>query len=199
MFNSKPVVLTEAALEEGREALFQLERHLKQRSTSSQAQAMTEEEKETTINPSNSETASHITSPQNYSNRKMLDQVPRNARLHQRLESLGLTIEELDDRGLIDGGGSLPGSQYSSVRSRSRRGLELQPRSHRLQERGKEAVMKVLNGLFHMLRILTRKGLDLKKHCMKYSSDNETMSKKQFSSMIQDIGLPLSQREISDV
>ena len=188
-----PINLTDAALEEGREALFQLEQHLKGRSSIS-SQVMEEEKKSSSF-----DAASLITSPQNYNNRKMLDQVPRNARLHQRLESLGLTIEELDDRGLIDGGGSLPGSQYSSVRSRSRRSLELQPRSHRLQERGKEAVVKILNGLFHMLRILHRKGLDLKKHCMKYSSDNESMSKKQFFNMISDIGLPLSQREITDI
>jgi len=72
------------------------------------------------------------------SERRMLDQVPRDTRLHYRQGSpLGLTLEELDDRGLLDGGGSVP-NYYTSSRQRNRRPLEMKKRSSRLQERGKE-------------------------------------------------------------
>lgn len=143
--------------------------------------------------------------------RKMMDQIPRGTRLTQRLESLGLTVEELDDRGLIEGGaGSLSGSQYSSVRSRSRRSLELQSRSHRLQERGKEALSKVRNGLCHMLKVLARRGVDFERYCKKFCnptisnldrarSKNAPMTKKQFFVMLKSIGLPLSVRELHDI
>ena len=143
--------------------------------------------------------------------RKMMDQIPRGTRLTQRLESLGLTVEELDDRGLIEGGaGSLPGSQYSSVRSRSRRSLELQSRSHRLQERGKEALSKVRNGLCHMLKVLARRGVDFERYCKKFCipttanldrsrSKYAPMTKKQFFVMLKSIGLPLSVRELHDI
>jgi hypothetical protein len=133
--------ITEETLEEGRVALFQLERQLKERNTLNS-------------NDNFSESSSKHSSS-NYE-RRMLDQVPRVARLNQRLESLGLTVEvimlftipidfsfnclnfkQLDDRGLLDGGGSIP-SYYASMKQKGRRSLELQPRSHRLQERGKE-------------------------------------------------------------
>lgn len=72
------------------------------------------------------------------SERRLLDQVPRDARLHYRKGSpLGLTVEELDDRGLLDGGGSVP-SYYVSMKQRGRRPLEMKKRSSRLQDRGKE-------------------------------------------------------------
>jgi hypothetical protein len=90
--------------------------------------------------------------------RRLLDQTSRVTRLTNRLESLGLTVEviyvvelifgvfaaenvnydqELDDRGLLDGGGSVP-SYYTSMKNKGRRTLELQSRSNRLQGRGKE-------------------------------------------------------------
>jgi hypothetical protein len=146
--------------------------------------------------------------PSNMSNvnRKMLDQIPRGARLTQRLESLGLTVEELEDRGLLEGGGSLPSSQYSSTMSRSRRSLELQPRSHRLQERGKESLSKVLGGLGHMLRCLHRRGLDLAalgppatpRHYRKGGA-GQLMPSKQFVRLLRSLNLPLSQREVGEV
>ena len=48
---------------------------------------------------------------------------------------------------MIDGGGSLPGSQYSSSKQKSRRSLEFQSRSHRLMDRDKETLSKTLNTL----------------------------------------------------
>ena len=75
--------------------------------------------------------------PSLHSERRLLDQVPRDTRLHYRQGSpLGLTLEELDDRGLLDGGGSVP-NYYTSSRQRNRRPLEMKKRSSRLQERGK--------------------------------------------------------------
>jgi hypothetical protein len=77
----------------------------------------------------------------------MMQQGCLSPRLSNRQQSLGLTIEELDDRGLIDGGGSLPGSQYSNTKQKNRRSLEFQSRSHRLQGRNvnKESVTKSMN------------------------------------------------------
>jgi hypothetical protein len=97
--------------------------------------------------------------------RLVLDQIPREIRLNNRTKSLGLTIEELDDRGMIDGGGSLPGSQYSSSKQKNRRSLEFQSRSHRLLERDKETLTNTLNTLFHMLRVLAQRGLHLERYC----------------------------------
>jgi hypothetical protein len=63
-----------------------------------------------------------------------VDQIPRYARLTYRNDSpLGLTVEELDDRGLLDGG-SVP-SYYTSMKQKDRRSLEMRNRSSRLQER----------------------------------------------------------------
>ena len=50
-------------------------------------------------------------------------------------------LQELDDRGLLDGGGSLP-SYNTSLKNKNRRTLELQSRSNRLQGRGKEVKLK---------------------------------------------------------
>ena len=76
------------------------------------------------------------------SERKIMDQVPRNTRLDLRKGSpLGLTLEELDDRGLLDGGGSIP-SYYSSIKQKARRSQELRRRSSRLQDREKNVMKK---------------------------------------------------------
>jgi hypothetical protein len=232
--------VTEETLEEGRMALIELEKQLRLRDDSKEIfqKALVESKLESkpqqlkynsspvskpvgnennsthtnnevlTNNSSNNITGRN---QQVISSRKMMDQIPRGTRLTQRLESLGLTVEELDDRGLIEGGaGSLPGSQYSSVRSRSRRSLELQSRSHRLQERGKEALSKVRNGLCHMLKVLARRGVDFERYCKKFCipsssnldrsrSKNVPMTKKQFFVMLKSIGLPLSVRELHDI
>ena len=69
--------LTEETLEEGRVALHQLERQLSERNNSYND------------NSSASSSKHHSTT----SERKILDQIPRTARLNLRLESLGLTVE----------------------------------------------------------------------------------------------------------
>ena len=51
-----------------------------------------------------------------------------------------VVFQELDDRGLLDGGGSVP-SYVTSMRNKCRRSFELQSRSHRLQGRGKEVII----------------------------------------------------------
>jgi hypothetical protein len=112
-------------LEEGRVALHMLERQLKDRGPV-QVQDLGQNgsvgSKQQSLN----------------SERRLLDQVPRDARLNYRKGSpLGLTVEELDDRGLLDGGNSVP-SYYTSIKQRSRRPLEMKKRASRLQERGQE-------------------------------------------------------------
>ncbi len=69
--------LTEETLEEGRFALHQLEKQLNQRNIN--------------VNDNVSATSSKMQSTT--SERKILDQVPRNTRLNLRLESLGITVE----------------------------------------------------------------------------------------------------------
>ena len=70
--------------------------------------------------------------------RKRLDQHSRGARLSFRQGSpLGHTIEELDDRGMIDGGDTVP-SYEASFKQRSRRPLEMRRRSSRLKGRSGE-------------------------------------------------------------
>ena len=62
------------------------------------------------------------------SERRLLDQAPRDLRLNNRMGSpLGLTIEELDDRGLLEGG--MVPNYYASSRQRGRRPLEMKKRS----------------------------------------------------------------------
>jgi hypothetical protein len=72
------------------------------------------------------------------SERRLLDQAPRDLRLHNRLGSPIGNLSELDDRGLLEGGASVKNCYSSSSQRRNRRPLEMKKRSSRLLERGKE-------------------------------------------------------------
>lgn len=69
--------ITEETLEEGRSALYQLERQLKDRGVTSDNRSETSGSKQQS----------------SASERRLLDQLPRIIRLNNRLESLGLTVE----------------------------------------------------------------------------------------------------------
>jgi hypothetical protein len=69
--------ITEETLEEGRVALYLLERQLKSGNT----------------NAANDNNSHNSRLQSSSSDRRLLDQVPRIARLNQRLESLGHTVE----------------------------------------------------------------------------------------------------------
>lgn len=112
----------EDTIEEGRAALHLLEQQL--------------QEKNYYESNDNYSTSSRQTSRS--SERRLLDQAPRDLRLHNRLGSPIGNLEELDDRGLLDGGGSVPTYYSSSSQQRSRRPLEMKKRSSRLLERGRE-------------------------------------------------------------
>jgi hypothetical protein len=75
--------LTEETLEEGRVALYRLERQLKEH------HGRIDNNGDNRDNRSESSSQKHSVS----SDRRLLDQLPRAARLNQRLESLGLTVE----------------------------------------------------------------------------------------------------------
>jgi hypothetical protein len=125
MADEKIGEITDFTLEEGRMALDQLERHLQHKS-------LPDPESDRALDPGRQTSLSF--------ERRHLDQAPRGLRLNNRMGSpLGLTIEELDDRGLLEGG-ALP-SSYASNRQRGRRALEMKKRSSRLQERGKEVIV----------------------------------------------------------
>jgi Ca2+-binding EF-hand superfamily protein len=175
--------ITEETLEEGRVALFQLERQLKDRGIVG--------------TDARSETSSKQHSAA--SERRLLDQLPRVTRLNNRLESLGLTVEELDDRGLLDGGGSVP-SYYTSLKQKNRRVLELQPRSHRLLERGKEVLSKLLNAVFHMIRILNKRGLNIEEYFRSMDIHKTGfISKKQMVFILKQLGLPFTIKDLQDI
>lgn len=53
------------------------------------------------------------------------------------ISSIIFLVQELDDRGLLDGGGVVP-SYYTSLKQKQRRSLELQRRSSRMKSRGNE-------------------------------------------------------------
>ena len=111
-------------VEEGRIALYQLEKHLK--------------DSKRDVGDTGSVSSNRQVSLR--SERSILDQTARDTRLHYRKDSpLGLTVEELDDRGLLDGG-SVP-SYYSSIRQRTRRPLEMKKRSSRMQERSRNSLI----------------------------------------------------------
>jgi Ca2+-binding EF-hand superfamily protein len=126
--------------------------------------------------------------------------VPRDARLHYRKGSpLGLTIEELDDRGLLDGGGSVP-NYYTSIKQRGRRSMELRKRSSRIQERGQESLAKLLNGFFHVIRTLMKRGIEIEESCKSMDTEGRGMvDKKKFSLMLKDIGIPFVPREVAEI
>jgi hypothetical protein len=105
------------------------------------------------------------------SERSMLDQASRDTRLHYRKDSpLGLTVEELDDRGLLDGG-SVP-TYYTSIRQRTRRPLEMRKRGARMQERDRESMSKLMDGLHHMIQTLVKRGLRIEEYCRQYDTSN---------------------------
>ena len=126
--------------------------------------------------------------------------MPRDARLHYRKGSpLGLTIEELDDRGLLDGGGSVP-NYYTSIKQRGRRSMELRKRSSRIQERGQESLAKLLNGFFHVIRTLMKRGIEIEESCKSMDTEGRGMvDKKKFSLMLKDIGIPFVPREVAEI
>jgi len=173
-------------LEEGRVALHVLERQLLHK------------EKDRGLDDANSESSKQASIKS--SERRLLDQVPRDARLHYRKGSpLGLTIEELDDRGLLDGGGSVP-NYYTSIKQRGRRSMELRKRSSRIQERGQEALAKLLNGFFHVLRTLMKRGIEIEENCKRMDTEGRGMVDKQkFSHMLKDIGIPFVPREVAEI
>ena len=134
-----------------------------------------------------------------------------------------LNDQELDDRGLLDGGGSVP-SYVTSLKNKSRRTLELQSRSHRLQGRDKEVrfasvemrfvvwilpttftfqsqtFTKLLNSFLHMVRTLVRKGLNLDVYCRRHDPNRRgLMRKKAFFTMLKLIGLPFTGRELQEI
>lgn len=86
------------------------------------------------------DTASVSSRPSLKAERRRLDQYSRGARLNFRKGSpLGHTIEELDDRGMISGGNTVP-SYEASFKQRSRRPLEMRRRSSRLKDRSEEVI-----------------------------------------------------------
>lgn len=185
-------MLSSDVLEEGKLALEMLEKQMK-----AHGNAVVETSTGNSIGDNNS-VGSNKQSLN--SERKLLDQVPRDARLQYRKGSpLGLTIEELDDRGLLEGGGAVP-TYYASIKQKSRRSLEMKKRSSRLQERGKEAMAKLTNGVFHVLRILSKKGLDIEALCRQLDNGGRGMvDKKQFTAMLKQVGLPYGTRELADI
>ena len=103
-------------IEEGRLALLTLERQL---GGGGSGISGNQQEPHVTTNRTTSTLSSE---------RRLLDQAPRDLRLNNRMGSpLGLTIEELDDRGLLEGG--MVPNYYASSRQRGRRPLEMKKRS----------------------------------------------------------------------
>ena len=171
-------------LEEGRIALHQLERHLKD------AQRIEKNEDAHSVGSQQKSLRSE---------RSMLDQVSRESRMHYRKDSpLGLTVEELDDRGLLDGG-SVP-KYYTSMRQKGRRPLELRKRGERIQERDKESVARSFEFFFHMIRTLAKRGVRIEEYCRQYDmADCGMVPRKRFLSMIKNMGLPLSQKDVLEI
>ena len=59
---------------------------------------------------------------------------------------------------------------------------------------------KLLNGIYHMLRVLVKRGLRIEEYCRQYDTRNCGMiDKKRFNAMIRNIGLPLVSKEILEV
>lgn len=172
-------------MEEGRIALHLLERKLLERKLNSNSSSHSDSNQ--TIKPINNE-------------RKLLDKVPRETRLRYRKGSpLGLTLEELDDRGLLEGSGSVP-SYYTSIRQRERKRLEMRNRSSRLQERDKETMGKMLDNFFHMIRVLTKRGVSLEEYCREQDWDGRGLvDKKEFLSFLPNLGLPLIKRDLLEI
>jgi len=175
-------------LEEGRIALHQLERHLKD---TERAEQRREKNEDSTSVGSRQQSLR--------SERSLLDQVSRESRMHYRKDSpLGLTVEELDDRGLLDGG-SVP-KYYTSMRQRGRRPLELRKRGDRIQERDKESIDRSFDFFFHMIRTLAKRGVRIEEYCRQYdSADCGMVDRSRFLKMIKNMGLPLSQKDIQEI
>lgn len=167
-----------STLEEGRNALNELERYLKEKNLNQFPEIGN--------------------GKQQMEDRKLLDHKPRGERLkHIKGSPLGLTLEELDDRGLIDGGGSLP--SHSSSIQRGRRQLEMRQRSSRMRDRA-SGYPKPLQSFFHMIRLLSKRGLNVEEYCRHRDPDNRgIMGKRQFASMLRKLSLPFGTRELNDV
>lgn len=133
--------------------------------------------------------------------RRLLDQQPRDARLQMRKGSpLGLTLEELDDRGLLEGGGVVP-SYYTSLKQKNRRQLELQDRSSRMRQRGQEDTLKLKNSsnIIRMIRVLVQKGLNLEEYFRlsdSEGSDGGMIEKDAFVNILRKFDLPFTVKDL---
>mmetsp|Transcript_530 Transcript_530/g.941 ORF Transcript_530/g.941 Transcript_530/m.941 type:complete len:1347 (+) Transcript_530:93-4133(+) len=195
---------------DGREALHHLEEQLKGPHTSLQTYTPTHPHThtdpiETHIYPTDADTYTDYDRSSNaqrsnlLAERRLLDIKPRDARLQSRLGSpLGLTLEELDDRGLLEGGGVVP-SYYTSMRQQNRRHLEMRKRSSRLQRRGHEDEVKLKSSgnIIRMIRVLVRKGLNLDELFGNVDFDGRgIIEKDQFVGIIRNLGLPCAYKDI---
>ena len=194
----------EDAIEEGRLALQMLERQLQQKTHQQplwqQPQPQQGAPQDIVVPPPLAvvtTTTNRLTTLS--SERRLLDQAPRDLRLNNRIGSpLGLTIEELDDRGLLEGG--MVPTYYASSRQRGRRPLEMKKRSSRLAERGKETITKMTNALFHMVRVLNKRGLHMEEYCLpRDTKGSGFVPKSHFVSVLRNIGLPFGAKDLNDV
>ena len=185
--------ITRETLNEGRFALDALERRLKT-GPSNRGDVMQEiqlEEDKKSIEG----TTRNL--PSTMKERKSMDKASRNARLNMRKGSpFGLTLGEMDDRGLLEGGATLP-TQLLSIRQRGRRHQEMRRRSLRKQDRD-QTDDKTFHNCFHMIRALIRRGLNVFAHFQGADVEqNGLVSQKTFIGLMQQLSLPYAPKELS--
>ena len=134
------------------------------------------------------------------SERKNMDKSSRNTRLNLRKGSpFGLTLEEMDDRGLLEGGASAPG-QILSIRQRGRRHQEMTRRSLRLQDRTNDPSEKTFQNCYHMIRALIRRGLNLVALFREQDdADTGVIPRKVFMSLMHQLSLPFAPKEFATI
>lgn len=127
--------------------------------------------------------------------RRPLDRLPRHARLSRRTSTLGLTLEELDDMGLLDGGSIPP--YFRSMNRRERREMDMRRRSARRRVRAQERKPHTLITVNHMLRVLERRGVNVVAHFRSYDQQARgTLTRQKFAHALHTLGLPLSSSDI---
>ena len=70
----------------------------------------------------------------------------------------------------------------------------------RLLERGKETITKMTNALFHMVRVLNKRGLHMEEYCLpRDTKGTGFVPKSHFVSILRNIGLPFGSKDLNDI
>lgn len=127
--------------------------------------------------------------------RRTLDTLPRAVRLELGTQRALGSLLDLEEKGLLEGGGLLPSAAALDLNKPSRLALEMLNRSCR--KHVSEQQSAPLEGVFHMLRVIGRQ-FPLGDFFAKSCEISDRVPRKNFEAMLKSL-LPISSKELSRI